>query len=124
MINASAFVRACKLPGAQTFRIHLSDTSVSTKTASISEKTPDLSLIPEEYHDFADVFSETKANKLAPHRPYDLKIELDEGAMPPVGAMYALSQVELQTLLNSQMSISPTDSSAPPSLRTELRSFL
>ena len=29
MINASTFVCACKLPGAQTFRIHLSDTSVT-----------------------------------------------------------------------------------------------
>ena len=35
---------------------------------------------------------------LAPHRPYDLKIDLEEGAVPLVTPMYPLSQVELQTL--------------------------
>ena len=35
---------------------------------------------------------------LAPHQPYDLKIDLEEGAAPPVTLMYLLSQVELQTL--------------------------
>ena len=98
MINAAAFVRACKLSGAQTFRLHLSDLSSAANSASISEKPPDLSTIPEDYHDFADVFSEAKANNLAPHRPYDLKIDLEEGASPPVGTMYSLSQTELQTL--------------------------
>ena len=27
-----------------------------------------------EYHDFADIFSKSKAGVLADHRPYDLKI--------------------------------------------------
>ena len=43
-----------------------------------------------------DVFNKAKADTLAPHRPYDLKINLEEGASPPVGAMYSLSQSELQ----------------------------
>ena len=81
-------MRACKLPGAQRFKIHL---SVSGKSAVISDETPDLSHIPEDYHDFADVFNKAKADTLAPHRPYDLKINLEEVASPPVGAMYSLS---------------------------------
>ena len=89
---------ACKLPGTQSFRIHLSDTSLSTKSASISDEAPDLSLIPEEYHDYADVFDKAKSMQLAPHRPYDLKIDLEEGASPPIVPMYPLSQVELKTL--------------------------
>ena len=98
MIGAAAFVRACKLPGAQSFRLHLSDTSVSAKSASVSDEAPDLSHIPKEYHDYADVFSKAKADTLAPHRPYDLKINLEEGTSPPIGTMYSLSQSELGTL--------------------------
>lgn len=98
MIGAAAFVRACKLPGAQSFRIHLSDPSVSGKSASVSDEAPELSHIPEEYHDFADVFSKAKADTLAPHRPYDLKIDLEEGSSPPVGTVYSLSQSEVHSL--------------------------
>ena len=97
-INAAAYVRACKLPGAQSFRIHLSDSSVSGKASSVSDEVPDLVNIPKEYHDFADVFSKTKADTLAPHRPYDLKINLEEGTSPPIGPMYSLSQSELKAL--------------------------
>src|SRR6185369_1383079 len=45
-INAAAFLKACKLPGAQSFRLHLSDpTSISTKSTSASD-SPNLSKIP------------------------------------------------------------------------------
>ena len=89
---------ACKLLGTQSFRIHLSDTSLSAKSTSISDEAPDLSLIPEEYHDYADVFDKAKSMQLAPHCPYDLKIDLEEGASPLIVPMYPLSQVELKTL--------------------------
>ena len=36
--------------------------------------------IPPEYHEFKDVFSREKADTLPPHRPYNLKITLEEGA--------------------------------------------
>ena len=98
LIGAAAFMLACKLPGTQSFRIYLSDTSLSTKSASISDKAPDLSLIPKEYHDYADVFDKAKSMRLAPHHPYNLKIDLEEGASPPIVLMYPLSQVELKTL--------------------------
>ena len=82
----------------QSFRIHLSDTSLSTKSASVSDEAPDLSLIPKEYHDYADVFSKAKAMEIALHCPYDLKIDLEEGSSSPIVLMYPLSQVELKTL--------------------------
>ena len=98
LIGAAAFVCACKLPGAQSSRIHLSDISISGKSASVSDEAPNLSHIPKEYHDYADVFSKVKADMLALHRPYNLQINLEEGASPPVGAVYSLSQFELSTL--------------------------
>jgi len=97
-INAAAYARACKLPGVQSFRIHLSDPSVCGRATSISDLEPDLSHIPEEYHDFADVFSKAQADTLALHRLYDLKINLEEGTSPPIGPMYSLSQSELKAL--------------------------
>jgi len=45
-----------------------------------------------------DVFSKSKAGKLANHRPYDLKITLDKGTSPPYSPIYSLSQEELMAL--------------------------
>ena len=57
-----------------------------------------LDRVPKEYHDFADVFSKSLAGILADHCPYDLKITLKEGASPPLGPIYSLSQEELLAL--------------------------
>src|SRR5258707_2281407 len=57
-----------------------------------------LSIIPMEYLEFHDVFSGDKANTLAPHRPYNLKINLEEGAKLFHGPVYSLSPPELSTL--------------------------
>jgi len=57
-----------------------------------------MSTIPEDYHDFMDIFSKSKASKLADHRPYNLKITLDEGTSPPYSPIYSLSQEELAAL--------------------------
>ena len=54
--------------------------------------------IPPDYHEFTDVFSKTRASAPAPHRPYNLKIELEEGTSPPFGPIYSLSQSELKSL--------------------------
>ena len=58
----------------------------------------DLSTVPEEYHDFADIFSKAKALVLTLCREYNLKIELEEGANLPPSRLYSLSPVELETL--------------------------
>ena len=51
-----------------------------------------------DYHKFTDVFSKTCASTPTPHRPYDLKIDLEEGTSPPFGPIYSLSQSELKSL--------------------------
>ena len=99
LVNAAAYLRACSLPGSQAFCLHLVDRNSSARASSNSDSSPeDLSGVPEEYHEFADVFNKVKANKLAPHRPYDLKINIEEGYVPPLGQLYSLSQTELQAL--------------------------
>ena len=62
LIGAAAFALVSRQPGVQSFRIPLFDPSFSAKSASASDKAPDLSNVPEEYHEFADVFSKAKAN--------------------------------------------------------------
>jgi len=55
--------------------------------------------IPPEYHDFLDVFSKSKADKLPNHNPaYNHHINLKEGKQPPFGPIYSLSKVESAAL--------------------------
>ena len=75
-----------------------SDSLPSSSAFSATTDTVNLDRVTDEFHEYADVFSKSRANELAQHRPYDLKIELEEGAEPPVGRMYSLSDRELQAL--------------------------
>ena len=90
-------MRASKLPGSHNFELCLRSSDIQANCAKLAE-TPDLSNVPSEYHEFADIFSKTKAEILPPHCPYDLKINLEEGAQPLVGPIYSLSVSEQETL--------------------------
>ncbi|KIN98938.1 hypothetical protein M404DRAFT_30906 [Pisolithus tinctorius Marx 270] len=98
LINAAVYVRACALPGSRQFRLQLSTDDVKLRVSSASTLPPDLSSVPPEYHEFADVFSKDKATELPPHHSFDLKIDLEEGASPPIGTIYSLSPPELEAL--------------------------
>uniref|UniRef100_A0A183CNF3 RNA-directed DNA polymerase n=1 Tax=Globodera pallida TaxID=36090 RepID=A0A183CNF3_GLOPA len=50
--------------------------------------------LPEEYVEFKDVFVAKEVDRLPPHRPYDLKIELEPGAKPKIGVVYSLTKEE------------------------------
>ena len=92
------FLHASKLPGSYNFELcYLRSLDIQANSAKLAE-TPNLSNIPSEYHKFADVFSKTKAETLFPYHPYDLKINLEEGAQPPVGSIYSLSASEQKAL--------------------------
>jgi Reverse transcriptase (RNA-dependent DNA polymerase) len=56
------------------------------------------SQFPESLKNHLDVFSDTNAKRLAPHRDIDLEIELQPGKDPPYGPIYPLSQTELAAL--------------------------
>jgi len=61
-------------------------------------EAPDWSNVPSKYHKFTDVFSKTKVETFPPHCSYNLKINLEERAQPPVGPIYSLSASEQETL--------------------------
>jgi len=55
--------------------------------------------VPQEYHEYLDVFEEGEKSKLPPHGPgVDLEIKLEEGEGIPIKKIYALSQDELKEL--------------------------
>src|ERR1700726_2364570 len=100
-VNAAAFARACRLRGSQTFGMTLSSEMAQVASASynaLDTTQQDLLSVPEEYRGYSDIFSKKKVDTLAPHRLYDLKINLVEGAKPPPGAVYSLLQSELREL--------------------------
>jgi hypothetical protein len=102
LVNASAFAKACKLEGSQVYSLNLTSPELQARSANTSNEVQDppdiLKGVPLEYHEYADVFSKKRADTLAPHRPYDLKINLEDGASPPLGPMYSLSSSETQAL--------------------------
>ena len=97
IISAAAFLCASKLLGSHNFKLCLHSLDIQANSAKLVE-TSDLSNVPSKYHEFANVFSKTKAEVLAPYHPYDLKINLEEGAQPPVGPIYSLSVSEQEVL--------------------------
>ena len=96
-VSPAAFCRAARLEGSITFSLSTPSQSSKLRGSTTSEPA-DLDAVPKVYHEFADVFSKSKANILAPHREFDLRIELEEGAHPPLGTLYSLSPTELEAL--------------------------
>jgi len=98
LINAAAFVHACKLEGSTKYQLQLHPADSAKARSSSTSTLPDLDIVPLKYRDYADVFSKVKASELPPHHDYDLKIDLEEGTSPPLGTLYSLSPVELSAL--------------------------
>ena len=98
LINAIAYARACKLEGSIQFSLQLSPMASSSLCAASPAANPNLLAVPKDYHEFANIFSKAKASVLAPHRDFDLKIDLEEGATLPPERLYSLSPIELEAL--------------------------
>ena len=97
IISAAAFLHVSKLLDFYNFKLCLCFLDIQANSAKLAE-TPDLSNILSKYYEFADIFSKTKAEVLSPHCPYNLKINLKEGAQPLVGPIYSLSASEQEAL--------------------------
>lgn len=81
-------------------RVLASTQSHSAKIAEEYQKpkqTP-AEIVPVEFHEFLDVFDKGEAEHLPPHRPYNCKIDLVEGGVPPFKSIYGLTLPELEEL--------------------------
>ena len=66
-----------------------------TKTETgLSEKEKLEKMIPKEYHEFLDVFSEEAASRFPTRKPWDHKIELKEDFEPKSAKVYQLTPEE------------------------------
>src|SRR5258707_15890056 len=90
MVSALTMTKLCKDPGTPTFMISMANLIPLQATA-----TDTLDSILAKYRNFCNIFSEEKAGTLTPHRPYDLQINVKEGAKPVHGPIYSLSPPEL-----------------------------
>jgi hypothetical protein len=83
-IGAVGFARHLKKPDTKVFVTSLCEldkTIQEKKGALITDEDPETQalidkILPDQYKAFRDVFSKKVSDELAPHRPYDLKIEL------------------------------------------------
>jgi len=96
IISVPALLQVSWLSGSKIFALQFCST-VQAKSTAISEKI-NLSFIPEEYHEYTDVFSKSKAETLTPYHPYDLWIDLEKDSHPLVETIYSLSKFEQETL--------------------------
>jgi hypothetical protein len=71
--------------------------SVQIASEEEAVKNP-LQGLPSIYHKFSKVFGEEEFKVLPPHRPYDLAIDLQEGAKLHHGPLYSMTELESQTL--------------------------
>ncbi|KAG0158853.1 hypothetical protein PDIDSM_6373 [Penicillium digitatum] len=70
---------------------------LQTATNPKTDTEPDpVSALPEEFRDFAEVFSPKEAERLSPHRSYDHKMVLQEDKPLPFGPLYPMSRNELE----------------------------
>lgn len=92
LIGAAAFVHCCQDAELEPLVFRISDTSHPKPSST------NLDNIPSFYHDFTDVFNEGLSDNLVLHRPYDLKIKLEEGSSPTHTRLYHVSDSELDAL--------------------------
>jgi hypothetical protein len=85
-------------------------TNVATELAieenSKKQDKMDKQLVPAEYHEYLDIFSEEKAHRFPESRPWDHKIEMKEGFEPKSFKNYNLTpaeQLELDKFLKENL---------------------
>ena len=104
LIDKKEFAKAALDENSETFVIHVASLNLTPKihldrVAQIASLFAKEVRIPDEYLDFADIFSEAKALML-PERTKlnEHAIDLEDGKQPPYGPIYSLDPVELETL--------------------------
>ena len=69
-------------------------TSLVVEANSRKQELTPKQLVPEEYHEYLDIFDKEKANRYPESRPWDYKIKMKPGFEPKLFKMYNLTQEE------------------------------
>ena len=94
-IGAAPLVRMARRPDHEIFAVTMADIN---KALAEKPRTDPATKVPREYHDLLSVFSKKDSEKLPDRRPYDHKIQLEEGKQPSFGPLYGMSLNELKVL--------------------------
>ena len=81
-------------------------TELAIKENDKKEEKTDEELVPKEFHEYLDIFSEEKAHQFPEPRPWDHKIEMKEGFEPKSFKNYNLTlaeQIELDKFLKENL---------------------
>jgi len=100
-VDMNTFTFICKQPKTELYFQTIKEIdTICIATQETSDLDPDLnlSMIPLEYHEFADLFSKTEADKLLLPWLYDHAISLESRKALLFGTIYKLSPVELEAL--------------------------
>jgi len=97
-VNAVAYRQVCNEEGATAYQLVLDSIGPKARATSIINDPSELKDLPEEYYEFADVFSKLSSKSLPAYRPYDLSIQIEGEQTPPLGLIYSLLALELQIL--------------------------
>jgi hypothetical protein len=105
-MNAAAFRMLTRINNIKSGILYIKpsnpNATLHTTTANdlTSNKLNNLcSQIPTDYHDFLDIFSKSKADKLPDFNlQFDHHINIEEGKHPPLGPIYSTSEVEAEAL--------------------------
>ena len=95
IIAVAPFFHVFKQKRVEFFSASLKDVE---KTLKPKQHTDPATKLPPELHEFFELFSHQKANKLPPHRLYDHKIKFIKGKQPGYGFLYSMFQREFQIL--------------------------
>jgi len=74
LINAAAFVRACKLEGSTKYQLQLRPSDSAKARSSSASTPPDLDIVPPEYRDYEDIRSIRVQEKLSRARYSDKRL--------------------------------------------------
>ena len=95
MISAAPFHRLTQKKGVEVFAASMRDIEKALEEKPYVDPA---TILPSDYHEYLDVFSRQDSKLLPVHRPYDHKIQLEEGKSPSFGPLYGMSQDELRVL--------------------------
>jgi len=98
LISAAAYFQASKERDTVIYQFILAKGKLSGYASQLFKPSLEPLELPKEYMDYIDVFSKQKAKLLLDHWSFDLTIRLEDGKTPPLGLIYSLSFLELQTL--------------------------
>ncbi|KAJ4481299.1 hypothetical protein J3R30DRAFT_3733013 [Lentinula aciculospora] len=90
LLGVVAFNQVCKDTGIEPILFDYVPSNITAKGSSTEEfeSQENGSTLLAQYAEFTDVFNKSSSKELPAHQSYDIKIDLEEGAEPPLGRLY------------------------------------